>query len=311
MTASGDDFVEFLSQQARSGISVAHEFKLRYVEGQALHLFFEGEEDPSYYLPEIRRRSNKEIWSYICDGKPNVRILRQILVDDGYLGSDCLFFVDRDFDDFFGTQIADDDRTFITVPYSVENYLVSLQIAEEMMIDLVGMERSDPQFLLISRKLPVLLDQFAKLLRPALALCLAYRATGGRPNLNNACMSKVFRVGDDLSLDLRKDGYSLFKKSVFPPDCKISFGAVRCWIRKLEVSKRQLWLRGKFELWAFQQILFHFIQAEAARRKAKKQRGITVPVALQSGSMFELLSGRVRICPVLDEFLGVALQKAA
>lgn len=311
MSAGDDDFVEYLSQQARSGIAVVHEFKLRYVEGHALHLFFEGEEDPSYYLPEIRRRKNKDLWPYICDGKPNIRMVRQSLIDEGYLGSDCLFFVDRDFDDFFGSQIPEDERTFVTVPYSVENYLVSQRTAEDMLIDLVGMERTDPQFVLVSARLPVLLDEFAKLVRPLLALCLAYRAAGGRPNLNNANMSKVFRVNDDLTLELRRDGYLQFKKAVFPPGSKVNFGDVRNWLRQLDISQRQRWLRGKFELWVFQQILFQFVQAESARRKAKKQRGITVPAALQSGSMFELLSGRVQVCSVLDNFLNVALQRVA
>ncbi len=307
MSAAEDDFVEFLSQQARSGIAVVHEFKLRYVEGLALHLFFEGEEDPSYYLPEIRRRKKKELWPYVCDGKPNIRIVRQTLIDEGYLGSDCLFFVDRDFDDFFGTQIPTDERTFVTVPYSVENYLVSQRTAEDMLIDLVGMERTDPQFIFVSGRLPELLDEFAALMRPLLALCLAYRAAGGRPNLNNANMAKVFRVNDDLTLELLRDGYSQFKKAVFPLGSKVRFGDVRFWLRKLDIGQRQRWLRGKFELWVFQQILFQFVQVEAAKRKAKKQRGLTVPAALQSGSMFELLSGRVQICAILDRFLSVAL----
>lgn len=179
MSAGHDDFVEFLNRQARSGIAIVHEFRLRYVEGEALHVFFEGDEDLSYFLPEIRRRKDKELWPYVCDGKPNIRIVRQTLIDEGFVGPDCLFFVDRDFDDFFGTQIEEDERTFLTVPYSVENYLVSLRIARELLVDLVGMERTDPRLAFFSARLPLLLDEFAILVRPLLALCLAYRANGG------------------------------------------------------------------------------------------------------------------------------------
>lgn len=134
---------------------------------------------------------------------------------------------------------------------------------------------------------------------------------GGRPNLNNASMAKLVRIKEDLTLELREDGYPQFKRDVFPVGCRVGFGDVRAWLRKLDIGERQRWLRGKYELWAFQRILLQFVQTEAGRRRAKRQRALTVPAALQSGSMFELLSGRVPICPLLDGFLTGALRKVA
>ncbi|WP_456744867.1 DUF4435 domain-containing protein [Bradyrhizobium sp. USDA 4354] len=44
------------------------------------------------------------------------------------------FFVDRDFDDFRGFQ-SDPATTFCTDQYSIENYLVTREVLEELLKD--------------------------------------------------------------------------------------------------------------------------------------------------------------------------------
>jgi hypothetical protein len=70
-----------------------------------------------------------------CGGKRQVLEFREMLRRDlGNLASRVYFFIDRDFDEYRGFQ-PDPATTFATDQYSIENYLVTRQVLEELLKD--------------------------------------------------------------------------------------------------------------------------------------------------------------------------------
>ncbi|RXH30898.1 hypothetical protein XH94_34920 [Bradyrhizobium zhanjiangense] len=96
---------------------------------------FEGDQDKAVYFQWIRRiRPDLVYEPFPCDGKKQVFLFREMLDRDlGDLSSRVYFFIDRDFDDFAG--YPERENTFMTEHYSVENYLVSADVLEELLKD--------------------------------------------------------------------------------------------------------------------------------------------------------------------------------
>lgn len=301
-----DDFADYLTSQARAESAVLHEFMLRFQESSNdLHLFFEGDEDPSFYMPVVRARARGVVsWSYVCGGKPALAELRRYLVEKKYLLDRVLFFVDRDFDDLLGCQINPNPRTFITDPYSIENYLVGVDQAEIVLVDLSGLSRVDSDCETFLLSLDSLLDRCSQVILPFLAMSLAAREVGMKPNFNNVNLANVFVV--DLQPDRirRKDGAAQkCISAILPKDASVPLSRIIRWARHLRSLDTKLWFRGKYELWFFERLLLLFLDGLAAKRKAAKKKSIRIPASLREGRLFEALGGRINPIPSLESFL--------
>jgi hypothetical protein len=140
-----DDFVDYLSRQARTEGAALHEFEIRRNEGSNdLHAFVEGDEDSSVYAPFLRRIfPGVKCWSYVCGGKSAVQGARKHLLERKRDLRCVAFLVDRDFDDFFGVQASPEPNLYITDWYSIENHLVGREQAEIVLYELLGVNRRD------------------------------------------------------------------------------------------------------------------------------------------------------------------------
>lgn len=94
---------------------------------------FEGIDDKVVYFHWVKRITPKlQYEPFPCYGKDQVLKLKEMLKRDlGNISENVYFFIDRDFDDLRG-ELAD-ANTFMSDNYSVENYLVSSDILEELL----------------------------------------------------------------------------------------------------------------------------------------------------------------------------------
>ncbi|MGY1530216.1 DUF4435 domain-containing protein [Luteimonas sp. A649] len=305
-----EDFADYLVSQSQTESAALHEFMLRFVESSDdLHLFFEGEEDPSFYMPAVRARASKLIsWKYVCNGKPALAELRNYLVKKGYPLSRVLFFVDRDFDDLLGCQISSEPRTFITDYYSIENYLVGRSQAEVVLVDLSGLSQGDFDCSKFLSSIEDLLAQCAKAALPYIAMTLAARERGLKTNLQNLTLSNVFVVSLESSQIKRRQGAaSRCRASVLPKDAVVPFQDQLRWARRLRAINSKLWFRGKYELWFFEKLLMLFLEQLAVKRRSAKRKAVRVPASLREGRLFEALGGRLGPITSLDAFLEGAI----
>lgn len=158
---NSDDYVSFLSEAGHSDNAIIHEFRIQYFgDESSIHAFFEGEDDRVYYLPAFRNCCQLEIVPYDCGGKPKLKSIRSEVYRIAPTAARCLFFFDRDHDDFINRQIASDENTFITDFYAIENYVTTVEAIKIILLDIVGINRSQKDFAAVIKRFAAESDQF-------------------------------------------------------------------------------------------------------------------------------------------------------
>lgn len=300
-----EDFSEYLIDQTRSGGAALHEFLLRFEDSDVgLHLFFEGGDDPNFYLPHVRRLVPRvHVWHYVCGGKWEVDGVREYLYEKGYPLCRILFFVDRDFDDLLDRQIRPDPNCYISDYYSIENYIVSVSSAEILLLEVMGISQSDPGCVEFLDGFDELMSEWFVKVRPFMALVLAAKDVGLKANLNNARLDKMFGlcvVGR--KVEKQCGATRTFVRGVFPPQTVVPFKRILYWRRRLSELHPKLWVRGKYELWFFESVILKFLDDLIAARRGANQKVPRVPASLRERRLFDVLAGRTPTPSSLVEF---------
>jgi hypothetical protein len=300
-----EDYAVYLAEEARSDIATLHQFKILYnPKGEEYHFFFEGEEDSLFFMPESRQYINSNQTNiYDCGGKKNVVEVRDSIKSDGYDIDKCLFFIDRDFDDFLGTQATVDTHTYITDGYSIENDISTLEGVKIILMDILRISRADPCFQKIENDLENGFQLFYNEIRPLIAWILAAKNLGCAPNLRNTAGLKNIVTISSAKPKITKTGFSEFKKKVVVNGRLPSMQETLKWRRQLEIKSAKLWVRGKYEIWFFQTALLSSINEANLQRKAVGGRAIRIPSSLRDGNIFEILGGRLSSPLSLKTFL--------
>ncbi len=289
------DYAEYLAAEAASPLAALHQFKVVYRdEDDSIHLFFEGEEDSLYYVPEIRRRAGpRRLHVYVCGGKRRVIEARDAIADSGYRLKGCLFFIDRDFDDYLNLQPALGVETYITETYSFENELVQTTALDIVLLDLIRIPTADPEFEAIRSRYVSSYARFVRSIRPLMGWCVATKQAGGKPNLNNANLAKLFDFRECGRVDRSPGFLDQFRRQTVAGEAGANWRAVRGWCARFALEDAKLWIRGKYELWFFETVLLKLINEANIRRKAAGGKAWKVPAAVRERRLLEVLGGRL------------------
>lgn len=297
-----DDYAKFLSDAATAEIAVVHEFRILYAQDdRSFHAFVEGGEDRLFYLPEVRRRLERTrvLHCHVCNGKPKLSAIRAELHRLEFDTARYVFFADRDYDDFLGTQIETDDRTYITDYYSIESEFSSHEAVELLLTDFGGMSKADPNYKKITEGYLLGFNEFAQRIRPLSAWILSMRERGSRPNLNNSSMANVFEITSLGRIKRRKGSFEAFRKSVGLEHEESACLPTLKWVRKLRPADSKKWIRGKYEAWFFRTYLLVL----ATKLFSKSTSKWKVPSPLREDRICEALGGRLPIPSSLEVFL--------
>jgi hypothetical protein len=96
-------------------------------------LVFEGDGDKGVYFQWVKQsRPGFSYEPFLCQGKKNVLMLKKVVDRDrSGLARGVYFLIDRDFDDYQGNDPG--ASIFMTSRYSIENYLVTHEVLEELL----------------------------------------------------------------------------------------------------------------------------------------------------------------------------------
>ena len=299
-----EDYAVYLAEEANSDIVALHQFRILYDESRlAYHFFVEGEEDGLFYMPAARRLTKAtELHLYDCGGKKNVVDVREAIKADGYSLSRCLFFVDRDFDDILGSQSLIDEHTYITDGYSVENDISTLDCARLIISDVIGLSRADPEFSRIETALANGFNTFYCKMRPLTAWIVAAKSAGCAPNLRNTTGLKGVVTFQHGVPTISASGFVEFKKKVVVGSRTPSLAGIIKYRRTLRIEEAKLWVRGKYDIWFFQNLLTFQLGETSSRRKAAGGKALRIPSSLREGRIFELMGGRISPPESLSRF---------
>lgn len=306
-----DDYAIYLAEEACSDVAALHQFRILYEpEDQSFHFFFEGDEDSLFFTPAARRYTKEiPLHLYECGGKKNVIEVRDEIKAGGYDLKKCLFFVDRDYDDFLGCQVSMDEHTYMTDGYSIENEVSNLTTAKIVMAEILGISQANPDFRLIENNLTKVQNSLYKELRPLMAWILASRSMGYGPNLNNTLGLKGILEVNDNAIFLTKKGFVNFKKKVVVANRLPKTADILFWRRKLDISHAKKWVRGKYEIWVFYTAFLSMLQKLNSARKNSDLPLIRIPSALKEFRIFEIVGGRILPPASLQKFFDTKLLK--
>ena len=229
-----DDFAAYLTSEAETSNSIIHEFITSYNKVDEVHVFFEGSEDFSFYLPEIRRVfSGRKIVPYNCAGKWNVVEAKSEL--EGKYDVNAFFFVDRDFDDLLGRQPIRDQTLYITDVYSIENTVSDHVAAEILCSDFLAL--SGPETAALLSGVQAIQSKLTPRLIALMAWVIASKDQDKSPNLNNVNNLKgIISVSSEGHLILSRKGFTEFKRKVDSGKGVPDFSRVVHWYRIVRTS---------------------------------------------------------------------------
>lgn len=308
--------VQFLRSKRTVIQAVFHRFILKYRDcSKDIYLFFEGNDDSSFYLPEIRKRSSlfETAHTFKCDGKGTLLAVYGKVINRIDNKHRCLFFIDKDLDNYLGIRNPRHKNIFVTEYYSIENYICSKESLNILWTDLLHFPESDP-------RLQIMLDNFkssylsyAKAIRPVMAWILNHRANypidRNKLNLNNITINNVFDV-DEITFKVRRksEAYQYIVNATNMQANPISISKIKEKAKLFDLVAPKDWGRGKFEAGWFAAFIKKTISRfEQIRTANEPKLKLQLPITAQN--ILDVFAGRISCPRPLVVFLDFNLSK--
>lgn len=249
--------VEKLKIHARSPIANYTKLLQNYkFEETSFHIFYEGDDDKSFYTNYIENylKNEHKVFYYNCKNKDGVYNNYAKINWTKYIKSRVLFFVDKDHSDFIKERRLVESNIFVTKYYSIENYIVNENILNRILTELLNIEDSETVDQILN-SFAVQLQIFVQQMLIITSWILYHRLQNNKPNLNNINLSDIFHIKPDLRI--KRKALPKNKKLIKYLDQVTSVKTnSNCWKDLLQLCKMlvninnyKVHLRGKFELW--------------------------------------------------------------
>lgn len=322
------DYAQFLREERTRAHSIFHSvvLELEDIDHSIVLAFFEGDDDPSFYLPHLRARcGNSQCKTYICNGREEVLGVLRLLEADGRAISRSLFFIDKDHNDFLAS-VECHRQLFQTEFYSIENYLVSLELFSIYWVEILHLDATDGREKNYLDQFHKAYARFAKRMQTLMAIVLLGRGIDGYPprklNLKNVNLDLIFEIDFENAICRYKLGagrhFAVASNSIE----YIEPGAFFNRRKKIKAiidtyfkgKNTKEFIRGKYELWFF----VKFIQRISAKLSSREEARLTgfkratPKIKISYDTAVEVLAPRVpcpdRLLTFLNDFFNNYLQ---
>ncbi|CAG9273624.1 DUF4435 domain-containing protein [Burkholderia cepacia] len=310
-------YVDDLRADAHEAHSVFHEFILALADtpSDAIFAFYEGEEDASFYAMHIiNRATQRDLVSFICNGRAEVLKANELVLQDGRATDRALFFVDKDHTDILNPdQPPHPANVFQTRSYSIENYLVSDEVFRQFWVQRLHLSILDPRLNQYLERFRAIRKNYFMRSRILMAIVLFGRGIDGRLpvklNLNNVQLDKVVDVNFETNHCAFENGAgrhflaatNIHKSGKLPTSHELRQ------IYRLHLKSRDpgCFVRGKYELWFFWKVLIAFTRELSDRDRARASgcKRATPSWTLSLAGCVEALASLLQCPPELALFL--------
>jgi hypothetical protein len=279
--------------------SVLHQFLLELKRNSKfVHAFFEGYEDESFYLNFISAMlpPGYELRAYRCGTKTEVYEAYRKINSRVKNPGQALFFVDKDYSDYLGEAWPTAANIFVTLHYSIENYLVTESVIRRALRELFQMTDSEKALGLLLKRFERVHKRFCQLMIPLTAIIIALRYQKAKVNLNNLQLGNIFEM--TLTRIARKRGINDTHKVLLerelavssPPGMLKHASHYKSIILKHEPKA---FIRGKYEVW----MLATYLNLVCTELKLKNSAN------LHKGSVIQILGPRLAMPEDIRAFL--------
>lgn len=315
------DYAELLRRETHDAHAIFHQFALAVSTAQAgsLFFFFEGDEDPSFYMPHIAPRiSGRSFHTLICYGRHQVLKANELVERDGRGTGRTLFFVDKDHTDIVaGAPNTVPRSVFQTCYYSIENYLTCEAVFRRFWVERLHLSDLDPRYPTYLSALNVLTANFVKKSRVLMSLVLIGRGIDGltavKLNLNNVQLDRIIQVDTVACVCRFKPGamqHFLAGSNIGIGNPALSNQKIRDVFRKhLRSCDPNAYIRGKYALWFFWKVLTAFTRqlSDRASARAAGTKRATPSIPMGFDFAVESLAPLAPCPPDLADFLAESL----
>lgn len=305
-------FLSKLNAAIQNPVSNHIKFLTQYKKNEkSLHLFFEGEGDFSFYTGFVQQLApTYKLYYYLCEGKKNVFECYNSIQWSFYLKNRCLFFTDKDYDDFVGKVWHSDENIYETKYYSIENYVVVNTVLERFLREICHIH-DDGLISEILAKFEVQLSVFVNSLQLLSAWIIYHRKINSKLNLNNIDLADIFCFNDELELHIKHHASDLIEHVENCTQCCTDRTDNEIWqeiyfIQQnlTSITNHKFYIRGKFEIW----FLFAFCKCTVDRlipnlNLVKTRKKYKVQIQLNQQNILQIIAPRLIIPDEVKEFI--------
>jgi hypothetical protein len=271
-----------------------------------IFLFFEDRASQALYVPAAKRHFGEiGIRPFPCRNKKDVLRLHEQISESGVKKRRTLFFVDRDHDDFLGAIQTNTDEIFYTSFYSIENYLVTSDMFECVLIQKICVDENVCDVAELVAKFERKHFEFLEKMRPFMIWVIFHRKARAALNLGNVKMSDLFDIDDEFRVRKRVGAFDAFRKQAGVSEAKVSVREILKLFKSLGDMSSKTLVRGKYEMWFFLRCLDR-VRNILRLRASKGERGLFIPLQIDQNSIFSLVGASWNLEPELGRFLSCA-----
>lgn len=270
-----------------------------------VHAFFEGHDDFSFYKGFISHhiQDNKQLKAYKCGNKEEVYKTYEKVIESGRGTATVIFFVDKDFSEFFGEVFPVSSKIYITDCYSIENYIVSAEMLFRVWEEIFSFTNVSFDFAKVEKQFRKELAQFYTWSLFLSAWIIYVRRNGEKPVLQNIKMSKVCKINDHMKFEGEENKKT---QTYVEKVCSISalsgFGKeLKTLLGEISRYEPKRYVRGKFELWFFVKFINQLY--EVTRKQLSKGESLKMRTQISEENAIEILGPRTKIPESLKAFL--------
>lgn len=256
------NYVELLSRSASTPNAALTSYLVKYNPAEpALHMFVEGRGDEGFY-PAVAFRilgSGSSINLYRCGNRDGVLKVFTEVKSRFARPVGTMFFIDKDWSDYLRVRDPRSVHLFKTPTYSFENLMISGHGLQRLWNEYLHCSDAGAgAWEAIKRAFDKAFASFTKVLEPVCALGIAIKATGFAIDWSGFKLGRVFDLDDELSLEIKLSGDALLDHVCstlrVTPSQRDRIRARRN-LTNLQKRPYKSWLRGKWELWFFNQFV--------------------------------------------------------
>lgn len=297
-------FLDTLAAYKQSDTTKLHDVLLNISSSENIvHVFFEGKTDESFYKMCLKKyiggsklitykSGNKKSVYYFCENLHGRKNGKNIFI----------FFVDKDIDDLVPVIYPEYSCLFTTEYYSIESYLVSVEIFGAVVSELFKVGSGNKLY-------DKLIDQFSidysatlNLFLPLMAWILYHKRNRNRIIVQNLNITSYLTVDNELQIRMTEFDSLI---SEFDRITEVETD-ITDWDRNKEVLISELkkydykyFIRGKFEMAFFVKYCNVIREIIEAVNQAKVKCSFT----LNADNMVDVLGPRLTVPECLDHFL--------
>lgn len=292
-----------LLDEAKNSLAVLRHELLLSNGANALHCFFEGQTDESFYGTHIRSylKAGQKMVGHCCGNKDSVYKAHADLLPKIKPPTLALFFVDKDLDDLIPIPRLADPAIYVTDTYSIENYLSNVLVIERAIGEIYRLGSGHTACAEMCKLYCTAYTQSSYFLSQLTAWILFHRRNGSRPNLNNINLDQICKISDDFAFSNNPLAtvvplLDIWTQVTTPGDYLTTYHAAL--ESELGTYPREKIIRGKFVLW-FVVLFLRVVKNKLVNHTPRR----IINADISSKTALDLLGPRCALPASLSQYL--------